>query len=225
MKLYSADIRTFTSSFRYPMLISGVQLTLEVPPVSTILGLINAASGKYLPHQDTSIGYFFEYKAKGVDIETIHMAEVNKKGALLSTRRSNIVKREFLFETFLRLYSPQEELIRCFESPVFPLLLGRSSDLATVDIGSIKPRTLQPMKNAEKISGQVVPYGKAALPGRIQPLAKYFTNTIPREMLGKEPYVVINHFTPVEAPLMTYRDSIYGREVDIYMHQLNSDTF
>jgi CRISPR-associated protein Cas5t len=206
------------------MLMSGAQLSLEVPPLSTILGLINAASGRYLVHQGSVIGYYFEYKGKAVDVETIHMAEVNKKGALLSTRRSNIIKREILFETFLRIYSPQEELIRCFEAPIYPLLLGRSSDLATVDIGSIKRRTLHPIKKAEMISGQVIPYSKAALPGRIQALAKYFTDTIPRQMIGKEPYVVVSCLAMVEGPLITYRDVINGREVDIYMHDVDSGT-
>lgn len=222
MKVYSADIRTFTSSFRYPMLISGTQLTLEVPPLSTILGLINAAFGKYINHPNSLIGYYFEYAGKAVDIETIYMAEVNKKGNLLSTRRSNIIKREFLFETFLRIYSPDRELIDCFQAPVYPLLLGRSSDLATVDITSIKRRTLSPIKKAEKICGQIIPYAKAPLAGRIQALAKYFTDTNPREMLGREPYVVINCHTVVEGSLMTYRDMINGKEVDIYMHEIDS---
>lgn len=222
MKVYSADIRTFTSSFRYPMLISGTQLTLEVPPLSTILGLINAACGKYLLHVNSTIGYYFEYEDKAVDIETIYMAEVNKKGNLLATRRSNIIKREFLFETFLRIYSPDRELIDCFKAPVYPLLLGRSSDLASVHIKSLQKRTLLPVNKAEKICGQIIPYAKASLPGRIQALAKYFTDTIPREMLGREPYVIINWQTQVGGALMAYRDMINGKEVDIYMHEIDS---
>jgi CRISPR-associated protein Cas5t len=222
MKVYSVDITTWTSSFRYPMLISGTQLTLEVPPLSTILGLINAACGKYINHANSLIGYYFEYEGKAVDIETIYMAEVNKKGNLLSTRRSNIIKREFLFETFLRIYSPDRDMIDCFQAPVYPLLLGRSSDLATVDITSIQSRTLSPIKKAEKICGQIIPYAKAPLPGRIQALAKYFTDTLPREMLGKEPYVVINCHTVVEGSLVAYRDIINGKEVDIYMHEIDS---
>src|SRR5215510_1538476 len=101
MTLYSADITTYTSSFRYPMLISGTQLTLEVPPISTILGLINAAHGKYIFHKKSLIGYYFEYAAKAMDVETIYMAEVNKKGNLMATTRSNVIKREVLFDTFL----------------------------------------------------------------------------------------------------------------------------
>jgi CRISPR-associated protein Cas5t len=224
MNFYSVDIRSFTSSFRYPMLISGTQLTLEVPPVSTIMGLINAACGKYLCHFNSSVGYYFEYQGKGVDIETIYMAQVNKKGRLLPTTRSNAIRREFLFEPFLRLYSTDEELINYFRSPVYPLLLGRSSDLATADISSIQIRSLDNLQKAEYISGQVIPYAKAPLPGKIQALAKYFTDSSPRQMLGREPYVVINCHTRVNGPLAAFRDNINGKEIDIYMHQIDSLT-
>lgn len=222
MKVYSVDITTWFSSFRYPMVISGTQLTLEVPPLSTILGLINGACGRYVSHANTLIGYYFQYEGKAIGIETDYMREVNKKGNLLSTTRTNITKREFLFDTFLRIYSPDRELIDCFQAPFYPLLLGRSSDLATVDITSIKRRTLSPINKAEKISGQIIPYAKAPLAGRIQSLAKYFTDTIPREMLGREPYVVINCHTVVGGSLMAYRDMINGKEVDIYMHEIDS---
>jgi len=36
MKVFRIDITSWTASFRYPNLISGVQPTLEVPPLSTI---------------------------------------------------------------------------------------------------------------------------------------------------------------------------------------------
>lgn len=225
MKIYSVDIRSFTCSFRYPMLISGTQLTLEAPPLSTILGMVNAAAGRYLYHSDILIGYYFQYEGKAVDVETIYMAEVNKKGALLPTTRSNVINREFLFEPFLRLYSSSKELIHFFKAPVFQLLLGRSSDLATADIVSIQERKLVALKSAENISGQIIPYRKAALPGKIQPLDKYFFDSIPRQMFGKEPYVIINCHSCVGGALPAWRDNVNGKEVDIYMHEIDSSTF
>lgn len=225
MKIYSVDIRSFTCSFRYPMLISGTQLTLEAPPLSTVMGMINSAAGRYLNHSNSLIGYYFQYEGKAIDIETVYMAEVSKKGALASTTRSNVIKREFLFEPFLRLYSSSKELIHFFQAPVFQLLLGRSSDLATADISSIQERKLVALKQAENISGQIIPYRKAALPGKIQPLAKYFSDTIPRQMLGKEPYVIINCRSSVGGPLPVWRDNVNGKEVDIYMHEVDSSIF
>lgn len=225
MKIYSVDIRSFTCSFRHPMLISGTQLTLEVPPLSTILGLINAAAGRYISHSGALIGYYFAYESKATDVETVYMAEVNKKGALLRTTRSNVIHREFLFEPFLRLYSSSKELIHFFRAPAYQLLLGRSSDLATADISSIQERKMEALKHAEKISGQIIPYRKAPLPGRIQPLAKYFSDTIPRQMFGKEPYVIINCLSSVAGPLPVYRDNVNGKDVDIYFHEVDCSSF
>lgn len=224
MTIYSVDIRSFTASFRYPMLISGTQLTLEVPPVSTVMGLINAASGRYICHFNSCVGYYFEYQAKGVDIETIYMAEVNKKGKLLPTTRSNAIRREFLFEPFLRLYSTDETLIECFRSPIYPLLLGRGGDLATADIKSIQGRPFELRPSARFLSGQVLPYAKAPIAGKIQPLAQYFSDTIPRSMLGKEPYVIIDSNKSLAAPVPVIRDNLQGRDIDIYMHQIDSLT-
>lgn len=225
MEVYSADITTFTSSFRYPMLISGPQLTLEVPPISTILGMINAAAGKYLHHDKCLLGYYFEYAGKAMDVETIYMAEVHKKGHLLTATRSNVVKREFIFDNFLRIYSSEKEIIDYFKAPVYPLVLGRSSDLATVDIKSIQKRVVMPVTNADKIRGQVIPFSKAQLPGRIQPLSKYFTDTNPREILGKEPYSVINCHAVVNSQLTAYRDIIKGRATDIFFHEIDTGSW
>lgn len=223
MIFHTVDIHAYTSSFRHPMLISGTHLTLDVPPVSTILGLINAAAGKYIRHMSTQIGYYFHYEAKGVDVETIYMAEVNKKGKLLPTTRSNVIMREFLFETSLRIYSPDKGLIDFFRSPVYPILLGRSSDLATVDAKSFQQRKMQEIESGGKISGQVIPYATASLPGKIQALSKYFTDTIPRQMIGKEPYIIVDCHAIVSAPFLTYRDNIDGKEVDIFFHQVTSN--
>jgi CRISPR-associated protein Cas5t len=208
------------------MLISGTQLTLEVPPVSTVLGLINAAAGKYLRHASSLVGYYFEYQGKGVDIETIYMAEVNKNGKLLATTRSNAIRREFLFDTFLRLYTPDKALINYFRCPVYPLLLGRSSDLATIDARSFRTRTVNVKENADNISGQVIPYATApAVCGKIQALSKYFSDSIPRQMFGKAPYVIVNCESMAGARVPTVADTINDKIVDIYLHQIDISQF
>ena len=75
MEVFKIDITAWTSSFKYPNLISGFQPTLDVPPISTILGLVNAASGKYIKHKKLKIGYYFEYSAKQIDLESIYQIE------------------------------------------------------------------------------------------------------------------------------------------------------
>ena len=217
--MYRITIRSWTASFRYPNIISGFQPTLSVPPVSTVLGLLNACSGHYLKHQELSLGYYFEFGAKSVDLETIYQVALNNKGIPQNKMKSNVIKREFLFDCQLVLYLMSDKYINLISSPVFQVLLGRSNDLATIE--KIESVELTEVNNANKIKGQVIPFVGNYLPGTLQALPKYFTDTIPRSNMGTEPYSVIpfdeNDFsTNIDA----YRDTIDGKDIDIYFHNL-----
>lgn len=223
MELYAIDIKSWTSSFRYPNLISGIQPTLEVPPLSTILGLLNAAAGHYINHKQLTIGYYFEYQGKEIDLETIYMIDSNN-GKPTNNAKSNVIKREFLFDNFLRLYIADEAIVEYLKSPVYSLVLGRMNDLASVDIFGIKKINLNESKDGNNIRGQIIPFSNNYLPGIIQALPKYFTDTIPRQNIGTESYSVLNHKANVSGNIKTYRDKIKGKDVDIYLHHLNFDS-
>jgi CRISPR-associated protein Cas5t len=220
MNLFSIDIRSWTSSFRYPNLISGIQPTLEVPPLSTVLGLINSAAGQYITYKKLTIGYYFEFQGKETDLETIYMIDSNK-GKATNYAKSNVIKREFLFDNFLRLYVTDESIVNFLKSPAYSLVLGRMNDLATVDVAGIKEVNLEEVKKASKIRGQIVPFAKNYLPGVVQALPKYFSNSIPRHNLGTESYSILNHKARVSSNLDAYRDNINGKEVDIYLHKID----
>lgn len=220
MELYAIDVRSWTASFRYPNLISGIQPTLEVPPISTVLGLINAAAGYYINHKEISIGYYFEYQGKEMDLETIYMVD-NNKGNPKNEAKSNVIKREFLFENFLRIYTADEAIVNYLKYPVYPLVLGRMNDLAFVDVSGIHKQDLEEIENADKIRGQIIPFTSNYLPGVIQALPKYFSDTIPRQNIGTESYSILNHHSKVKSNLKAYRDVIGKNEVDIYMHNLD----
>lgn len=220
MKLYRIKISSWTSSFRYPNIISGFQPTLDVPPVSTVLGLMNACSGKYLEHVNLDIGYYFDYQMKGVDLETIYQIEGHEKGYPKNQVKSNIINREFLYDCRLFLYLKDEELVSHFQKPYYQLVLGRSNDLATIE--RIEEIEAKEVDNADYIKGQVIPLKGNFLPGLLQALPKYFTNTIPRRNLGTEAYSVIScHDNAVKAPLTACRDEIDGKAIDIYFHHIN----
>ena len=124
MEVYRINITSWTASFRYPNIISGVQPTLEVPPLSTVLGLMNAAAGRYLEHKALSIGYFFKYESSGEDLETIYQYKAVKDSKTKQFKKdqygnfivanknitSNIVLRHFLFNTQLSIYLSDAEL-------------------------------------------------------------------------------------------------------------------
>lgn len=219
MKAYRIKITSWTSSFRYPNIISGFQPTLLVPPISTVLGILNACAGKYLIHDKLSLGYYFEYGAKAVDLETIYQIELDSKNIPKNQVKSNIIRREFLFDTCLYLYLFDNNLVEYFHSPYYSILLGRSSDLASIE--EIKEVELPKIEKAEKIKGQIIPFKENGLPGLIQALPKYFTETIPRNNIGTEAYSVIPYdVSDMPTCLTAYRDYIKDKHLDIYIHHL-----
>lgn len=223
MKTNRIKISSWTASFRYPNLISGFQPTLEVPPLSTVLGLLNAAAGKYIDHKKLKIGYYFAYEAKTVDLETIYQIEI-KTGAISNypsnVAKSNVINREFLYNCKLYLYLSDAELVEYFRKPYYQLVLGRSNDLATVE--SIEEVSLTENSSPGNLTGQIVPFTGNFLAGEIQALPKYFSNAIPRNNIGTEPYSVIScNAGKSDASLLTFTDEIDEQEVDIYFHDLN----
>lgn len=222
MKFYRVKLTSWTASFRYPNVMSGYQPTLLVPPISTVLGLLNACAGKYLIYDYLDIGYYFLYADKAVDVETIYQIELDGRNVPKNQVKSNIIRREFLSDACLYIYLLDAGLAELFRKPYYPLLLGRSSDLATVE--EIKELELSRMEVSSYVKGQVIPFRNYRLPGTIQALPAYFTDTIPRQNLGTEPYSVVSYEAAeyqVEMPV--YRDTVNGEPIDIYMHRLNFD--
>lgn len=220
MEVFKIDITSWTASFRYPNLISGLQPTLEVPPISTVLGLINAAAGRHLVYNRLKLGYYFEYEGEGEDIETIYQVS-SKEGRPTNNAKSNIIYRKFLFNNFLRIYTPDESIARYLASPHYQLLLGRMNDLATVNHISQREK-MEKVENTNEIRGQIIPF-RHHLPGQIQALPQYFTDEFPRKNLGTEPFSIIGHRAKTfDTLLPAYRDRLpNGKIVDIYFHELN----
>lgn len=220
MEVYKIDITSWTASFRYPNLISGMQPTLEVPPISTVLGLINAAAGCYLQHKNLQLGYYFQYEMEGEDLETIYQIS-SKNGKPTNDAKSNVITRKFLYNNFLRIYTRDKVIADYLAKPYYPLLLGRMNDLATVEHISEK-ETLAELTSASKIRGQIIPF-HYYLPGQIQALPKYFTDEFPRKNIGTEPFSIINYkINTGGANIPVCRDVLPDdKEVDIFFHTIN----
>jgi CRISPR-associated protein Cas5t len=220
MDVYKIDITSWTSSFRYPNLISGTQPTLEVPPISTILGLINAAAGFYIKHKDLLLAYYFEYEMEGEDLETIYQIG-GKDGKPTNEAKSNVMVRKFLFNNFLRIYTVDEKIAEYFSNPYYPVLLGRMNDLAMVERISSEKEKMEKMDVAKKISGQIIPF-EYYLPGQIQALPQYFTDEFPRKNLDTRPFSIISHKASIGGNLEVYRDKLpKGKEIDVFFHRIN----
>lgn len=185
MKYLRILIEGWTASFRYPAFISGFQPTLSVPPLSTIYGLLSAVKGELVTPDETNVGFVFDYDAKAVDLETIY----ELKG--LKGNKSNVAKREFLFNPSLYLYIDNLEFKKYFKNPAYPILLGRSSDLAI--ISEIKEIEME-KKNNVKLGKTILPFGIEGAFGIIQALPTHFSDSIPRKAIGTKPYLLMNQF-------------------------------
>lgn len=185
MKVYRIHLRGWTASFRYPAFISGFQPTLPVPPLSTIYGLLSAAKGSIVTPGETSVGYVFQSKGKAVDLETIYELEENLRA------KSNIVKREILYEPDVFLYIPHEVIAYNFRRPFYPLLLGRSTELAMVD--EIKAIELEE-RSKVKLGCTIFPFPTEGIYGPIQALPTHFTDDIPRKARGTKPFYLVDEF-------------------------------
>lgn len=127
------------TSFRYPHFVQGVQPTYEMPPPSTIYGLLCAVVGAYVPPEDIEFGVHFTYDEKFRDLEHIHLS--------VPYGQANPFQRELLFNPRLTLYLAPEHYADAFAQPNQPLALGRSQDLMT-RVGSVEIVTLEQSKRA-----------------------------------------------------------------------------
>lgn len=217
MKVARIHIRGWTASFRYPAFISGFQPTLPVPPLSTIYGLLSAAKGELVRPSDTCVGFVFQSQAKAVDLEAIY--ELHDTPLRANT---NVVKRELLYEPELFLYVSDVAFAVHFRQPHYPLLLGRSTELAMVVKSA--PFELEERSNV-RIGGSIFPFSAdSRITGILQALPTHFTDEIPRRAVGTRPFCIVEtDFTgkaKTKRPI-NYEGTIgYDPENDwgVYMH-------
>lgn len=185
MKFLRILIEGWTASFRYPNLITSVQPTLPVPPLSTIYGLLSAIKGEYVTMNDTNVGFVFESSSKSFDLEKIYQL----KG--LKNNKPNIIKRQFLFNPRLYLYLDNLDFKEFFERPNYPILLGRSSDLAFIH--EIKEIDINKKSNI-RLGKTILPFETKGAFGIIQALPTHFSEDIPRKVIGTKPFILMDQF-------------------------------
>jgi len=189
MRALRVKITGIVSSFRNPFFISGVQPTLEVPPPSTILGIISSAVGKIVTPDQICFGYVFLHDGKGDDLELVYELSLKKK----FEAKSNVIKREFLTFPELYLYTTNLEFESFFKSPKFPLLLGRTQELAKID----EIKFVELVKTSPVRFGRtVVPLGFKGVAGPLVSMPLYFDYSPlePRKGRKIQPFVILKNF-------------------------------
>lgn len=163
IKAIRVVLTAYTASFRVPPFV-GHQLTLPVPPLSTIFGLISAAAGRWvMPDEVEWLAYRCTYEGKFTDVETIVQIERKKPYEVARPKAFpetiNIVQRESLVMPCLTLYLPPE-WESAFRQPRYTLLLGRTQDIAgTMSISLVE---LLPVKSGT-VGGVLLPFELIAL--------------------------------------------------------------
>lgn len=217
MKVARIYIRGWTASFRYPAFISGFQPTLPVPPLSTIYGLLSAAKGVTVSPADAKVGYVFQSHGTAIDLESIY--ELHDTPLRANT---NVVKRQLLCEPELFLYVSDLDFVGYFRRPHYPLLLGRSTELAMV----VKSELFELEERSKvRVGGSIFPFSAHnGVTGILQALPTHFTDEIPRRAVGTQPFCLVetdfSGKTKNKRPLYYAQSLPYDPEKDwgIYMH-------
>lgn len=141
MRVARVVIHAEVTSFRHPFFVTGRQPSFAMPPPSTVHGHCASALGDWPDPSSFYFGIHFSYRARATDLEHQHLALGMRSKVMVpspsgearaSTEiRVQPVLRDFLFGCCLTLYLPPE-LGPAFREPVFPVVLGRSQDLAEV---------------------------------------------------------------------------------------------
>ena len=190
-------LTAYTASFRVPHFV-GHQLTLPVPPLSTIFGLLSAATGKWImPDEVEWLAYRCTYESKGTDLEAIFTVERAKPGESARFVTRNVIQREFLSMPNLTLYLPPN-WENAFRQPRYALLLGRTQDVAGVM--SISLTELRPI-NSGVVSGILLPFELVALnnvSAWLQKLPVAFTEEPQRKPTRMHLFVIVDAYRPAE---------------------------
>lgn len=187
----------YTASFRVPAFV-GHQLTLPVPPLSTIFGLISAAAGRWvMPDEVEWLAYRCIYESKANDLEAIFTVERPRPTEHARFVTRNVMQREFLSMPNLTLYLPPE-WESAFRHPRYSLLLGRTQDVAGVT--SIALTKLKPV-NAGTVSGVLLPFELVAfnnISAWLQKLPIAFTDEPQRRPTRMHLFGVVDAHRPAE---------------------------
>lgn len=192
MELLRVHLRGWTASFRYPGFAVAVHPSLPMPPLSTLFGLLSAARGRPVTPADTALGFVFQSSGEAHDLETIY----ELTGVLEA--KANVVRRHILFEPELWLYLSNLDFEPLFRRPYYPLLLGRSTELAQVASVERVQLSEEPDKRLGKT---IVPFPQPNLYGALQSLPTHFTDEMPRRALGTQPWMLLEAWQQHPAPL------------------------
>lgn len=188
MRVARVVVHADVASFRHPFFVTGRQPTSDMPPPSTIHGQCASAMGVWPDPKTFFFGLHFTWKARASDLEHQHLTTAlpprtkltitTPAGEVRATTEISVqpVLRDFLFDCTLTLYL-SVEIGRAFRAPVFPLVLGRSQDLA--EVVSVEEIELQRPARAR--------LEHTLLPRHLRPSVRFGTTVLLSSHIGEPP--------------------------------------
>jgi len=220
-------LSAYTASFRVPGFYA-YQLTLPVPPLATVYGIISAAAGRWVGPSDVDwLAYACDYESKGKDLEAIYQFERDSERAMpvlkAHPKTRTVIEREFLYMPSLTLYLPPK-WEAAFVRPRYPLLLGRSQDVATVESWSLVELDLP---DEGQVKGVVIPIELVSdrsnqVKAWLQNLPLALTSEPYRRLLGMRVFGVVDAkggSSLIRTRNWLVRDPGDGRVVPIYRRE------
>jgi len=209
MRALRIEIRAPVVSFRHPHFLIGRQPTYEMPPPSTIYGFIASVLGELPAPDGLQFAYRFTFQARASDYEHQHIITAARPRQSFSVGQTRFPfsvnveiqphARDFLFQARLVLYLNALELAEAFRQPVFPVILGRSQDLA--EITEVREVSL------ETRAGAYLEH--TLLPFSLRPrLTLGYTVWMPR-YIGPPP-----HRQPIFDRFVLLRERVYAGQVE-----------
>jgi len=138
LRVLRVELEAPVCSFRYPHFLVGRQLTFDMPPPATIFGHVASALGEWPDPASFRFAYWCSVLSKGEDLENQQIVTPGSGRFFVDgqtyakTLNATVqpVRREFLLGVRLVLYLDRLDLADTFLQPRFPVVLGRSQDLA-----------------------------------------------------------------------------------------------
>lgn len=202
MQVLRIELEGTMTSFRYPHFLVGRQPSYPLPPPATIYGHIASALGDFPDPTALRFAYTFSYAGKGDDLENMHLVEVasgrlDKAMGFNKNLEGNInpLLREVFLSPKLVLYLSAPEMLgqleQAFREPCYPVVLGRSQDLAAYR--SVQVVTLEDATGGY-LEGTLLPWSwRLRTRAGVMATMPRFIDPADRRRVAWAPYVVLEH--------------------------------
>lgn len=214
MKMFRIILKSKTAFFRNDVTSTSYQESFNCPPISTIYGIVASAYGGY--RYDFKFGFTFDFLVKSLVSELVIQKtnsfkdklykkylfddKFDRKDILVGCTVTLPIKREILYNCTLTLYVDKEDIAEAFKKPYYPILLGRSEDLALVkEVKEINLLRIQNCKSNIMFGKTIIPFELTGLmPGRISKMNIKISDSIPRKVKKVGIFSIIDNFWPIQ---------------------------